>query len=80
MLLIKMLQEVFFVVVNVSSIFFQIDFIEDIKGSMFHSNYVQLFSTLQELRMMSVMKALLDDLGHWVKPHGTTWFSKFLLT
>jgi hypothetical protein len=29
---------------------------------------------------MSVMKALLDDLGHWVKLHGTTWFSKFLLT
>jgi hypothetical protein len=30
--------------------------------------------------MMSVMKALLDDLGHWVKPCGIMWFSKFFLT
>jgi hypothetical protein len=47
---------------------------------MLNSRYVQLFSTLQELWMMSVMKALLDDLGHWVKPRGTTWFSKLFFT
>jgi len=57
MLLIKMLQKMFLGVVHVSLFFFQIDFIENMKGSTFNSRYVQLFSTLQELRMMSVMKA-----------------------
>jgi hypothetical protein len=47
---------------------------------MLNSRYVQFFFTLQELWMISVIKALLDYFGHWVKPCGTTWFPKLFLT
>jgi hypothetical protein len=35
---------------------------------------------LQEYRILFGLSVLFDDLGDWVNPKSTTWFSRFLLT
>lgn len=36
-------------------------------------------ATLHEFRVCTVFNSLEDDVGFWVKPRSTTWFSRFLL-
>ena len=35
---------------------------------------------LQNFRLCTSINLFTDDLGFWVKPRSTTWFSRFLLT
>jgi hypothetical protein len=44
---------------------------------------IELFLTIvafHHLQLQSCFLVLLQELGHWVKPKSTTWFSQFLLT
>jgi len=36
--------------------------------------------TLQEYKILFGLNVLFDDLGDWVNPKSTTWFSRFILT
>jgi hypothetical protein len=36
-------------------------------------------ATLHNFRICNIFSLLDDDLGFWVKPRSTTWFSRFLL-
>lgn len=38
-----------------------------------------LHAALHQFRLCTVFGSLDDDLGFWVKPRSTTWFSRFLL-
>jgi len=38
------------------------------------------FLALHKYRIMCVLKTLFDVLGHWMKPHSMTCFSRFFLT
>ncbi len=44
------------------------------------SKYTLLLIVLQEYIMLFGLSVLFDDLGDWVKPKSTMWFSRFLLT
>jgi hypothetical protein len=44
-----------------------------------HSKFLLTFVALHELQLSFSLNLLSQELGHWVKPRNTTWFSKFLL-
>lgn len=45
-----------------------------------HSDYASLISSaLHNFRLCTPFSYLDDDLGYWVKPRSTTWFSRFLV-
>jgi hypothetical protein len=80
MLLAKMMQDSIVDVDPISFTFFELD--NNIVNTLqaLESKYTLLFIALHEYRILFGLSVLFDDLGDWVKPKSTTWFSRFLLT
>jgi hypothetical protein len=49
-------------------------------GETAHDPHAHICSALQNFRLCTSFNVFDDDLGYWVKPRSTTWFSRFLLS
>jgi hypothetical protein len=78
MLLIDMMHKVFIASYPMKSTCFGINNIISPQQTL-ESRYVILWTTLHEHWVMCGLDLLFDDLGPWVKPHNTNWFSRFSL-
>ena len=49
-------------------------------GQPINDGHAEMRVALQNFRLCTSFNVFDDDLGFWVKPHSTTWFSRFLLS